>query len=282
MRRILREPLLHFLLIGLALFALFNVVSGSRGGSDRRVVVTEAAVAGIAERFAGLWQRPPTPTELQGLIDTYVHDEILYREGLTMGLDRDDPVIRRRVLQKLDVITEERDASAAPTDAELQKYLDAHAARYARPAAIAFDQVMFDTVKHEATLDADLNTARTKLAAGADPASIGDASMLEVHYSATPVDQIARDFGEEFAAALSRVPVGGWQGPIASGFGAHLVRVASHTPGASATLADARAAVTRDWENDRRIAANADYYRDLRKHYDVVVDAKLPAGVKAN
>lgn len=280
--RILREPLLHFLLIGLGLFLVFNIVSGNRGGADRRIVVNDATLAALTERYTSLWQRAPSAAELQRLIDSYVHDEVLYREGLKLGLDRDDPVVRRRVLQKLDVLTEERGAPAAPTNAELSAYLAAHAARYARPAVIGFDQVMFEGARHRDRIDADVAASRMRLAAGADPATMGDATMLPAHVPPTPADAIARDFGEDFADALAKLPIGGWQGPVMSGFGVHLVRINARTPGAPATLAEARAAVTRDWENDRRIATNADYYRDLRKHYHVVVDATLPAGVKVN
>ena len=152
LRGLLREPLLHFLVLGLALFLLYNAISGSRGGGDRRIVVNDATVATIVRLHQSTWKRTPTPAELKGLIDAHVRDEVLFREGAAMGLDRDDAVIRRRVQQKLVVIAEESDARAAPTDAELQAYLGKHADRYARPAIVGFDQVMFDPMRHGASL----------------------------------------------------------------------------------------------------------------------------------
>ena len=279
LRKLLREPLLHFLLIGLLLFWIFNMISGARGGADRRIVINDATVESIVERYGSLWQRPPTSTELQGLLDNYVREEVLYREGATMGLERDDPVVRRRVLQKLDVITEERSAQSAPSDADLEAYLKAHAERYARPADIGFDQVMLDPVRHGARLDAHLAAAHARLVAGADPAGVGDNSLLPTHVASTSSERLARDFGDEFVAALVKLPQGTWEGPVRSGYGMHWVRVNSTTPGRAGSLAEVRDAVTRDWENDRRLQSSAEYYRSLRKDYRVVVEAKLPAGI---
>ncbi len=275
LRKLLREPLLHFLILGLALFLLFNVVSGGRGGADRRIVVNDATVAAIVQRHRSVWRRPPTPVELRGLIDAQVREEILFREGVAMGLDRDDPVIRRRVQQKLEVLSEESAGRPAPTEAELDEYLRRHGERYARPTVVGFDQVMFDPVRHGAGLDAVLTSALTRLRAGAEPDTVGDRSLLPAT-TTVALDRLARDFGEEFARSVGALPVGDWSGPVASGYGLHLVRVTSRTPGRPATLDEARAAVERDWESDRRAQAKADYFEKLRRHYDVVIDADLP------
>ena len=277
-RRLIREPLLHFLLLGLLLFLLFHVVSGQRGGADRRVVINDATVASIIQNYQGSWQRPPTPGELKGLLENRIREEILYREGVAMGLDRDDSVIRRRVLQKIDVITEESLGQPAPSDAVLAAWLQKNAAHYTQPAVLDFEQVLFDPLRHGARLQSELTAALSRLRAGADPATLGDRSLLPVRSSASPADTVARDFGEEFAAALVALPVGEWQGPVASGYGEHLVRVSRRTPGRPATLAEVRSAVERDWESERRAQAKEDYYRKLRQDYHVVIEAKLPSG----
>ena len=277
----IREPLLHFLLLGMMLFWLFHVVSGgrgSRGGDDHRIVVDAVTVAGIVQRYQGVWQRPPTPAELQGLIDAQVREEILYRHGAALGLDRDEAVIRRRVLQKLDVITEEAAASSAASEAELQAYLETHAERYGQPATIGFDQVMFDPVRHGEKLDADVAAALVRLRAGGDPATTGDSSLLPTTVPPTPTDLLSRDFGEEFIKTLSTLPIGGWLDPVASGYGVHLVRVTSRTPGRPATLAEVHAAVERDRENDRRLQAKETYFQTLRRSYDVVVETAAANG----
>ena len=279
LRRLIREPLLHFLLLGLLLFLLYNLVSGQRGGADRRIVITDAIIASIVQSYQGIWQRPPTPSELEGLIANRVREEILYREGVAMGLDRDDSVIRRRVLQKIDVLTEESLGQQAPSDAVLAAWLQKNAAHYAQPAVLDFEQVLFDPARRGARLRSDVATALAQLRAGADPATLGDRSLLPVRTSASPADLVARDFGEEFAAALIALPVGAWQGPVGSGYGVHLVRITRRTPGRPATLAEVRSSVERDWESERRAQAKEDYYRRLRQDYRVIIEAKLPPGV---
>lgn len=183
MRKLLREPLLHFFALGLALFLLFNVVSGVKGGADRRIVVNDATVANIVKVYQGAWKRPLTPTELQGLIDSHVREEILFREGVAMGLDRDDLVIRRRVQQKMAVIIEEAAARDAPADAELEGYLAKHAERYGQPAVIGFDQVMFDPLRHPSGLDATLAAALGRLCRRNSGHNRGQLVAARVHCS---------------------------------------------------------------------------------------------------
>lgn len=279
-RKLLREPLLHFLLLGLLLFGLFNVISGRQGGADRRIVINDATVGSLVQSFQGTWQRPPTLQELRGLIDNRIREEVLYREGVALGLDRDDTVIRRRVLQKLDVISEESMSQEAPSDAVLDIWLQQHAASYAQPAVLDFEQVLFDPVRHGARLQADIDAALLRLRAGADPSKIGDQSLLPTRALASPADMVARDFGEQFASVLVAAPLGVWQGPVNSGYGVHLVRVDKRVPGHPAALAEVRTAVERDWESDRRNRAKEDYYRRLRQGYSVVIEAALPAAAR--
>ena len=140
--RVLREPLLHFLLIGLALFLYYGHVA-PRDSDNRRIVVSQAQVEDLARQFQATWSRPPSPQELSSLVDSYIHDEILYREGESLGLGRDDVVIKRRIRQKLDVMAEEEIARDAPTDAELEAYLKAHPSAFERPATLSFEQILF-------------------------------------------------------------------------------------------------------------------------------------------
>ena len=272
----IREPLLQFLVTGLLLFVLYCAVSGGKWRGERSIVINDATVAAIFQRYQGLWQRPPTPEELKGSIDGYVSDEVRYREGLAMGLDKDDPVIRRRVLQKLDVIIEESKRRDAPTEAQLQAYLQAHASSYAHPGTVAFDQAMFDPARHGHRLQAEVEAALTHLRAGASIAGLGDPTLLPGHVAEIPVDQVARDFGEDFTAALAGLPIGKWVGPVRSAYGLHVLRLASRTPGRPATLAEARAALVRDYENDQRLLAAQEYERRLRENYDIVFEARTP------
>ncbi len=271
-RRVLREPLLHFLLLGLAIFAYYGHVAPDDDGK-RRIVVTQAEVDLLASQFQGTWSRSPSPVELNGLVDSYIRDEILYREGVALGLDRDDAVVKRRVRQKLDVMFEESVARQPATDADLQAYLDANPAAFRQPAVVSFDQLYFGS--DPAALQR-LAQARAALARGADPATLGQATLLPAHQDAMPLDLVARDFGEQFAGQLATAPVGQWYGPVTSGFGTHLVRVSAIEQARAPALADVREAVAREWENERRTRAHAEALASLREQYDVEIEAALP------
>lgn len=259
--RILREPLFHFLVIGLLLFALYGLVGGR--ADDRRIRVDDKVVERLVAQFQMSRQRPPTSVEKQMLVDSYVRDEIFYREGLAIGLDIDDPMIKRRVSQKFATIAEESEAAAMPADDDLQRWLDKHAARYAEPALITFDQVAFDSAS------ADIESARRALASGANPQALGTSRMLLPHFDLYPMDAIDRDFGAGFANALLSVRPGRWEGPIRSGYGVHLVRVEKVVPGRTAKLSEVRAAVARDYEQDRRQQAADTAYRKLMREYRI-------------
>jgi len=270
-RSILREPLLHFLLIGLGLFILYGQVSP--GDSDsRRIVVSQSLVDDMVRQYRSTWNRPPTPAELNGLIDTYARDEIVYREGLSMGLDKDDAVIKRRIRQKYELIAEEGERSA-PTDADLNAYLKAHPAEFVRPAVVSFDQIFFDPAS---TSPETVDAAKAVLATGTDPAKFGQPSMLPRHVANNSIDLVARDFGDDFAKRVGTAPVGQWVGPLASGFGVHLVRVSARAAPALPPLDRVRAAVAREWESDRRRRSSEADYRKARADYDVVIKARLP------
>ena len=274
-RAILREPLLHFLVIGLALFLLYGQVSP--GDSDsRRITVSKSQVDDMVRQYQSTWNRQPSSAELNGLIETYVRDEITYREGLSMGLDKDDAVIKRRVRQKYDLIAEEEERSA-PTDADLLAYLKAHPAVFVRPALVSFDQVFFDPASSSPEAVA---AAKVALAAGANPAALGQPTMMTRHVANSSIDLVARDFGDNFARQVGAAPVGKWVGPLASGYGVHLVRVSARAAPSLPSLDRVRTAVAREWENDRRTRSRDADYRKLRAEYDVIIRAKVPAASK--
>ena len=270
---LLREPLLHFLLIGTALFVLFGLVSP--GDSDsKRIVVTQAQVDDLVRQYQSLWSRAPTAVELQRLIETQVHDELVYREGRSLGLDRDDAVIKRRVRQKYDLMAEEENSLGAPTDAQLEGYRVAHPAQFMQPAVVSFDQVFFN----QATTSPEvLDVARAALVRGAEPASQGQSSLLPTHVTDSALDLVARDFGTQLAKEIATVPVGQWVGPLISGYGVHLVRVNARSAAELPPLAQVRASVEREWENDQRNRAREASYARLRADYTVVVEGR-PAG----
>ena len=268
-RQFLGEPMLHFVLIGLALFAIHRQLSPSASGGSR-IVVTQGVIDDLAVQHEARWGRPPSRSELASLVESYVRDEILYREGVALGLDRDDPVVKRRVRQKLEVMAEEDTPVGVPTDAELSAYLAANAGRFTRPAVVSFEQVFIGS----SATSARVELAALTRAAGPDfdPRSLSKPSILPPTMTATPSDLVARDFGVAFAAALEKVPVGEWIGPVGSAFGAHFVRVVERTPAVVPALPEVRDAVVREWESERRQRARNDNYRRLRSSYVVEIE----------
>lgn len=275
-KQLFREPLLHFLLIGIVLFVVFGKLAGpDRAG--KRIVVSQAMVNAMAQEFQARWLRPASDQELSGLIDSYVQDEILYRHGISLGLDRDDPVIKRRVRQKLELMSEEQNAQAAPSDADLAAYLQKNPTQFLRPATVSFEQIFFDGPSDNPDLERAVASARTALTHGTDPKKLGRASMLPARVENASQDDVARDFGAAFAATLMRLPTAKWSGPVSSAFGTHLVRVTARVPAVLPPLNEVRPQVAREWENARRTSSRDDNYQKLRRDYDVVIEAKHPA-----
>lgn len=269
-----REPLLHFLLIGGLLFVVYGKVA-PMDKEGERIVVSQAMVGELSRQHHARWMRPPNEQELASLVDAYVRDEIMYREGLALGLDRDDPVIKRRVRQKLDIVVEEQLAGAAPDDDELSAYMTQHAARYTRAASQSFEQIFFDGSATVSEVERAVAVARTALARGVDAQALGQPTLLPRSVDQQPADRIKRDFGAVFTDSLNRLPVGVWSGPVASGLGAHLVRVSARKPAVLPPLNEVRQQVTRDWENERRDRSREQSYRKLRERYDVVIEPAL-------
>ena len=276
MRRLLREPLVHFLVLGLALFAGYRWLAGDDGGG-RTIVVDDARVAFIRAQFRTTWNREPTDAELRGLVDGAVREEMFYREGKALGLDRDDPVIMRRVRQKYEVLAEEMTAPEAPTDADLGQWLADHPEDYARPAVLTFTQILVAAEDAAVDAGAAADAARRALARGADPGTLGLRTMLPPHENAVGLDRVARDYGQAFADALAAAPVEEWYGPVRSAYGAHLVRIGSRVAGRKPSLDEVRPQVMRDWEGARRERAIEGKLAELRKKYDVVIEAAMPA-----
>jgi len=268
-----REPLLHFLLIGLLLFLLYDRVAPPSGDGNR-IIVTRAGIDALAGQFQATWSRPPTPSELKDLVANHVRDEILFREGAALGLLKDDPVIKRRVRQKLEVLIEEEGKSGSVSDAELATYLERNADAFRVPPVLDFEQVLFDPSAYGDALDATIATSLAALNGGAPAQSQGRSSMLPGRVEQQPLDLVARDFGDDFAKALEDAPVGPWMGPIRSGFGLHLVRINERRPGYVPALDEARKAVTREWENEGRQSALAANYARLLKEYEVVIEGE--------
>jgi hypothetical protein len=268
---LLREPLLHFFVLGLLLFVLYGLVNDESGRSAEEIVVDQTRVAGMVATFEKTWRRPPTESELQGLIDAWVREEILYREGVAVGFDLNDPIIRRRVAQKMSFIADGM-VPQTPTDEELDAWLRENIDDYQIPARYTFRQVYIDPQRHPDDLDAVMKDTEDALLEGVDPVSLGDASLLIDTVSDAAADDVIRVFGTEFADALREVTVGSWQGPIRSGYGLHFVLLGAFEPSRDPMLDDVRAAVERDLLSDKSREINEAFYEALRERYTVRIE----------
>jgi hypothetical protein len=282
-RRLLRDPLTHFLAAGAALFALSALVSDDSDGRRDRIVVTEAQVASLAEKFERTWLRPPTAEELRGLVDEHVTEEILYREALALGLDRDDLVVRRRMRQKMEFLSAELTA-ADPSEQELAAFVSEHAERFALPARWSFAQIFFSPERAgEPRATALLRELRARPAAPADPASLGDATLLPAALERATAREVSDRFGAPFADALAAAPEREWHGPVASAFGLHLVRVDRYEPARAPALEEVREIAVREWADQHRDEQQQRFYRALRAGYQIDLPdlPELPAGPAA-
>ena len=274
--RILREPWVHFLVLGIALFALSAVLS-DRGEDDssQRIDITAAEIEWLSRNWEARWQRPPTETELRGLVDDYIRQEVLYREALKMGLNRDDEIIRRRMVQKIEFLTEDLAAQAQPSEAELQSYYQENLDKYRFPERRSFTHIYFNVDQRgDAVVQAAEQTRARLLASPASEnyAELGDRFMLPHDYAAQSEAEVARQFGQRFAAALFEVEPMEWQGPIPSGYGLHLVRVTEVWEGSLPDLDMVRSDVLRDYSTELRDQVREAMFSSLATQYEITID----------
>jgi len=269
MKKLLREPLLHFLLIGAALFVVFGLANDSMpGNADNRIVITTGRIDQLTNIFTKTWQRPPTVDELKGLIDDFVLEEIYYRQAVAMGIDRDDTVIRRRLRQKFEFLTDEMAAFSVPTDEELGAYLAANADAFVRDTTYTFEQVYINP--DQLAVDGQIAQQLSALRAGETTA--GDAGLLPAYFETTPARVVDSSFGLGFAASLDALPMAEWQGPVESGLGLHLIRLQARVEGTLPELSEIRQIVEREWANERRLDTRRVINDQLLGEYDVVIE----------
>jgi len=281
MKTFVREPLVHFLLLGAVLFIAYGLVSkpGSSDGPGK-ITVTHGQIENLVSGFTKAWQRPPTPEELAGLVRDLVREEVYCREAMALGLDKDDTVIRRRLRQKMEFISDDIAAMPEPTDFDLNAYLRTHTDRFRTEPTFTFSQVYLDPEKHGENLARDISAllARLNRAGGqAEVSALGDSLLMERSFTGAPASEVAKQFGENFAAKLGELSPGKWEGPVESGYGAHLVFVSERTEGRVPELAEVRDDVRREWANAQRLELNEKFYQELFKRYSVTIESPLLA-----
>lgn len=278
LKKLLHEPLIHFLFIGIVLFALFGMVGEPESGKGNRLVVTQAYVDRLVKTFQKRWNRMPGQVEVNHLVEGFIREEILYREALAMGLDKDDAVVRRRMAQKIEFLFKDIATPPEPDDAQLQAYLKKHSEKFRRPARYTFSHVYLNADKRGAKVldDAKQLLARLKQSAHKiDVSAAGDALMLDHHYTDFSQPEVARLFGQQFSEKLSDIGPGQWAGPVDSPYGVHLVNVQQRTDTRLPKLVEIRDQVKREYIYDRQRDANEQFYNNLRKRYEVIFEQPL-------
>ena len=279
--KLLREPLVHFLLLGAGLFMLFSVVGDSSGTGSNSIVVSTGQVGQLVEIWTRTWQRPPTKEELEGLIEDHIREEVYYREAMAMGLDRDDTIVRRRMRQKLEFLTDDLVAAFDPTEEQLEAYFNEHPDDFRVPSRLSFQQIYFNRDRRGEQAMRDAESLLTRLdgaSSDVDTAALGDSLMLPGDYDLVSEDEVARRLGNEFAAALAELQVGRWSGPVESGYGLHLVLIRERQPAFLPALAEVREEVEREWKVARRKEVAEAFYQGLRERYSVIVERESAAG----
>lgn len=264
MTALLREPLVHFLVLGFAVFGLFAAFGEpTPPPSPDRLEITEDDAARLVGQFQATWRRPPTPDELSGLIERLIDEEVYVREARALGLDRGDAIVRQRLAQKMVFLTESGAEAAIPDDARLQAHLDAYPERFTRAAVVAFEQVPLSGASEET--QAVLAALRT----GTSPSELGAPSLLPPALPPSPRTVIDGTFGTGFFAAVAGLEPGVWAGPLESAYGSHAVRVTLSRPARVPDLAEIRDAVERDWREEVRADLAAARLEALKSRYEI-------------
>ncbi len=272
----IREPLVQFAILGAILFLAYAVASDLFAEDQaRQIVIDDAGIEILADGWQRQWQRPPTADELRGLVDARVREEVLYREAQAMGLDVNDVVVRRRMVQKMELLSQDLALLADPTDAELRAFLAENPDDYRVPPRITFSHVYFNLDQRGPAAEEDaVRVLESLRAADPQPArapELGDRFMLPYDYRLQAPAEIQRSFGSRFAEDLASLEVG-WHGPILSGYGLHLVHITERVESRTPEYEEIRDRLVNDFNRVRRDRANEALYEGLSQGYDIEID----------
>lgn len=278
--RILREPLFQFILIGTGIYALYGVYGDPpQEEQDRTIVITEDHVNSFATSFTQRWNRAPSNEELLGLVREYVRESLLYREALAMGLDADDHIIRRRLAQKLEFLTNDLVKMDQPDDAVLAQFLADNMAQFRAPDLVTFSHIFLDPDKRgDATLaDAETLLQEVQNEAAPTPETLkrGDRFMMQSYFPEASHHEIQRQMGAGFADAVIELAPEKWHGPVLSGYGVHLVYVSNHIAADDPLLADVRDQVQDEYLRLQTEKFNAEYLDALAERYTIIMEGPL-------
>jgi peptidyl-prolyl cis-trans isomerase C len=277
--RLLSEPLLHFLLIGLVLFGVYAYINRGRSGtaSPKQIVLSLDELATMEAYFESQWHRRPTQQEFQAMVEDKIKEEVLYREGLVMGLDKGDTIVKRRMAQKVQFLAEDVATAHEPSTAELKAWFEKNTDKFALPSRYSFRHVYFSPDKRGTNAHDDATKALARIAGQPEDSplipSMADRFMFQDYYGDRAPNAIAKEFGPQFAVALEKVKAGSWEGPIESGFGWHLVFVDTVIPGRIPAFEEIESEVKTAWLSEQKAQAWQKAYQAMRAKYTVFLPA---------
>ncbi|MBL4768810.1 MAG: peptidyl-prolyl cis-trans isomerase [Rhodobacteraceae bacterium] len=287
LRKFLRDPLIHFFAAGACIYLAYYIVAEPEVvADDKTVTVTTGEVEWLATVWESRWNRPPTQKELDGIVHQQVRETILYREALKMGLDKDDIVIRRRLAQKVEFLTQDLLQPKAPDEEQLTAYFEENIEDYMPEPRITFTQVFFDPDRRgNATLD-DAEAAKAILSemteVPTNPDQFGDSFLLQGYYPDKTKFEISRLFGKGFSDPLFELEEGAWIGPVLSGYGTHLVYVHSRVDLQAPDIDTVREQLTANWIDLKRQELNDEFLARLMDSYTIIIepapDVKITTG----
>ena len=276
--KFLREPLVQFFLIGMCIYGAYALYSTpDEGFADNTIVVDAGRIDAFKTAWEQRWNRPPNEQELNGLIDQFIREDILYREAIAMGLDKDDPITRRRMAQKLEFLSKDIASLKEPEVGELEKFFEENKEQYKTPDLITFTHVFIDPDKRgDATLDDAAVILSELQAAGAPDSSVsglGDRFMLQNYYPQKSELEIRKLFGSGFTTSVMQLEIEKWHGPVLSGYGTHLVYVDALEIAPMPEFEDVQANVFENWQAQQQEEFNEAFFESLKSRYEIVIEA---------
>jgi peptidyl-prolyl cis-trans isomerase C len=284
----LREPLLHFLLIGAALFVGYRVLNPTptpeTASQSSRIELTHDDLLQMSVTWLAQGRPAPTPEQMRNLVEHRVREEILYREALALGLDKGDTIVRRRLAQKMEFLAEDVSAIKEPTTEKIRAWFASNAQRFALAPRVSFRHLYFSFDQRGGRAGEEAAQALAQIAGkpGDWPGAtaLADPFMFQDFYGDRSFDEMAKLFGPSFARALLRLAPGAWQGPIESGYGWHLIFVDSIAPARVPAFEEIEPEVKSEWVAEQREEAKRKAFEIMRARYQVVLP-ELPAKAAA-
>jgi len=268
-QRLLREPLLHFVVLGGMIYLVFVAVSGARKAPIDHIVVTPQRIDQLAAQFSSVWKRAPTRDELSALIEGDIREEVYYRDALALGLDRNDAIVRRRLRQKMEFLTDTGAYLQEPSADELDAYLAANEKAYRHGPRLAFEQIYLGKSPTPDSIARSMSALRST--PSIDPSTLGERTLLPAQLGLSLPNAVDGTFGRGFFERIAKFSPGMWSGPVQSGYGFHLVRIVSRQNARTPKLDDVRAAVLRDWKSAKAKELRERDYATRRKRFVVEI-----------